>query len=419
MEISTNPEKLRMKRILIRAGKDPFSSVSPQRIFQKNVVGNNSGNMIFSNAAWKTLHMPGSQIARCKMTMTPDDAANINASQDMLVLPFANAFRHSFKDALVSWTATIRQLRIPVVVLGIGAQGLVDGDMKSLSSIDEEVTDFVSAVLDRSASIGVRGEFTAEYLSKLGFRDVEIIGCPSMFYHGANLKQINVGKLRADSKIAVNVSPYLPEMIRISDSTLARYRQSIYVAQDVDTLGLMLDAPKKPNFRANNRIVNENYSALRNGRAYFFYDPSRWFEFLSECSFSFGSRIHGNIAALIAGTPAFVLAHDSRTLELCRYFEIPHSKLKDTPDNVDPARLLESADYGPMQRNHLTRYRAYTGFLARNGVPFGCDDQVNLDSFDAAIAAAQLPPGVRSQRTPLWKKNPVSDWLRSTFGAKQ
>ncbi|WP_410089573.1 polysaccharide pyruvyl transferase family protein, partial [Streptomyces sp. gb1(2016)] len=46
------------------------------------------------------------------------------------------------------------------------------------------VREFVTEVLNRSASIGVRGEFTEQYLKNMGFRDVEVIGCPSMFMNG-------------------------------------------------------------------------------------------------------------------------------------------------------------------------------------------------------------------------------------------
>ena len=47
---------------------------------------------------------------------------------------------------------------------------------------------FVRAVLDHGPSIGVRGELTAEYLRSLGFRDVEVVGCPSMFAWGPDLR---------------------------------------------------------------------------------------------------------------------------------------------------------------------------------------------------------------------------------------
>ncbi|NDZ70642.1 polysaccharide pyruvyl transferase family protein, partial [Streptomyces sp. SID10362] len=60
-------------------------------------------------------------------------------------------------------------------------------------------------------------------------------------------------------------------------------------------------------------------------------DPATWISELRPFDFSFGSRIHGNIAALLAGVPSTVLCGDSRTLELCRYFGIPHRKITEVP----------------------------------------------------------------------------------------
>lgn len=37
--------------------------------------------------------------------------------------------------------------------------------------MEPAVREFVAAVLDRSASIGVRGEFTQRYLKDMGFRE--------------------------------------------------------------------------------------------------------------------------------------------------------------------------------------------------------------------------------------------------------
>ena len=40
-----------------------------------------------------------------------------------------------------------------------------------------------------------------------------------------------------------------------------------------------------------------------------------WLEYLRDFDFATGTRLHGNVAALLAGVPAVLLAHDSRTLE--------------------------------------------------------------------------------------------------------
>ena len=68
--------------------------------------------------------------------------------------------------------------------------------------------------------------------------------------------------------------------------------------------------------------ITLDHPLIRSDRVRFFLDPKTWFDHLAQYDFSFGTRIHGNIAALLAGTPALLLAHDSRTLELAEYHEI-------------------------------------------------------------------------------------------------
>lgn len=53
--------------------------------------------------------------------------------------------------------------------------------MSNSFPFDEDVKEFIKAVLDRSAKVGIRGEITASYLKRLGFReeiDFTVMGCP-------------------------------------------------------------------------------------------------------------------------------------------------------------------------------------------------------------------------------------------------
>ena len=89
--------------------------------------------------------------------------------------------------------------------------------------------------------------------------------------------------------------------------------------------------------------VHPSHPFFREDRTRFYVDPWPWIDDLRDFDFSFGTRIHGTIAALLAGTPAVVLAHDSRTLELARYFDIPHRLMRDahqtwTRPNCTPRR---------------------------------------------------------------------------------
>lgn len=119
-------------RILLRAPKDPFESVSAERTYLANLIGTNSGNLVFLEAAHKLL---GTRDA----TITPDrfaphklGADRINERFDVYVVALANAFRSRFEPALARMTRVIERLRIPVVVLGVGAQAPASHDTEHL-----------------------------------------------------------------------------------------------------------------------------------------------------------------------------------------------------------------------------------------------------------------------------------------------
>ena len=220
-------------------------------------------------------------------------------------------------------------------------------------------------MLDRSPSIGVRGELTLDYLAGLGFRDAEVIGCPSLFLHGDRLRiDKPTPTLASDARVAINVSPYVTAMGPIVRHHVERYPRLTYIPQDIDTLELLLwggigercpgvgaAARSTPRIRCSSRTRCASSSIHGRGSTY-----------LREVDFSFGTRIHGNIAALMAGTPAVVLAHDSRTLELARYFDIPHRLIGEVPADVDAADLYAEADFTAFNRRPRRALRHVHGF---------------------------------------------------------
>jgi Polysaccharide pyruvyl transferase len=382
-------------RILLRSPKAPFEVTPLRAILARDILANNTGNLVFLHAAYRLLATPEARIASDGMRIRPADADRINAEHDIYVLPFANAFRPQFANRLQRWTRLIRRLRIPVVVLGIGAQSSLDYDLAPLARIDPIVREFVAAVLDRGPSIGVRGEFTERYLRHLGFRDVEVIGCPSVFMDGPTLRvEKRVARLDTDAPMAFNTAPSQASLGPLLRDLARRHPGLTYVAQDRAALEVLAlgavqrGAPPPPGFPS-----SRGDPLVRERRVRVFPDPWPWIDFLRTVDFAFGSRAHGNLVSLVAGTPAYILAHDSRTLELARYHEVPHRPVPANPLEVDPLALYESADYGPLNRGHAARWATFEGYLRRHGLA-SVFDAGGSEAFDARIARLRFPvPG--------------------------
>jgi Polysaccharide pyruvyl transferase len=374
--------------------------MSPEATLSGNKIANNSGNLIFYAAAHKILATRGTIVTADGLHTEPDKAAHINERYDAYVFPLANAFRPSYQRKLARTTELIKQLDIPVTVLGVGAQSDPGGyGTTRLASIAESVRAFVSAVLDRSPSIGVRGEFTYDYLRGLGFRDVEVIGCPSMFFHGDRMAiEKRTPTLAPDAALSINVTPYVRQMGDIVMSHHARYPNLRYIAQDLNTLELLLWGAKTGVVRpaADKMPFHTSHPLFVENKIRFFVDAWPWLQTLRTADFAFGTRIHGNIAALLAGTPSYLLAHDSRTLELARYFEIPHRLIADMKPDTDAAELFAEADYTALNRGHAARFATFVDFLSRHGLSHVFAEGEDPTRFDRRLAETAYPPAVES-----------------------
>ena len=383
-------------KILLRSGKQPFSVVSPERTLEANVLGTNSGNLIFAHAVHKSMYTEGTEIVSNHYKVDLNEAGRINEEYDAFVVPLANAWRPSFMTHLDRMSKLIERLDIPVVVVGVGVQASLDYSFERLGPHSRSVSRFVRAVLSRSASIGVRGDASQKYLETLGFSgpEVEIIGCPSMFLDGPNFRVNKGDPLTNESKIGINISPYVSEMEAVFQANAAIYPNMTYIPQNNDSLGQLLWAdPGRPGMAIPH---NPHHPFFVEDKVRFFVDPTVWIDYLRDFEFVFGSRIHGNVMPLLAGTPSMVLAHDSRTLELARYFEIPHRRVDELELDVTAAELFETADYTGLVSNHRERFETYVRFLEKNDLPhvYGPEGDQGA-AFEEKLAQSQFPPPVR------------------------
>lgn len=403
-----------MMRILLRAAKGPFEVVSAEATLERNRIATNVGNLLFSHSVWKMLLTPQATIDAVLNPANADESGRINETYDVFVIPLANAFRPDFERHLIGLTRLVERLTIPVVVIGVGAQTELDYSLEPMRPLNATVTAFCRAVLDRSPSIGVRGELTQAYLSSLGFSDVDIIGCPSMFLHGSHLQVERRSALARDAKVVLSVSPLVDQMEAIATQQWRLYPNATYIPQDTAELEMLLWGDADDTVRKKVGLpLPASHPLFTEDKVRFFHDPWTWLDYLSGTDFSLGSRLHGNVAAVLAGTPGYILAHDSRTLELARYHEIPHRKITDVPLDVDAAQLYDEADFGPMMRGHKGRFDALTGFLDKHRLEYVFDPD-RLVAFDEKVRSTPFPAASHTINEPSGRELVQRlRWLRS------
>lgn len=387
-----------MSRILLRSGKDPFLSLSVEETLARNVFGSNTGNMMFAQSVHEVLAVPGAEIVangyqQDRMEPDPAMAARINEEYDAFVIPLANAFRSQFLPELRRLTALIRLLEIPVVVVGVGAQTTPTATQLP-EAVRDDTADFLRAVLARSASIGVRGEITRRCLAALGFGDehVDLIGCPSLFWPGraADVHTTPDG-ISTHSRLAVNLTLSRPRMGRILDHALTRYDHLTYIPQTRRELELLTRGTPIVDDVDPAMPTTREHPLYANDQVRMFLDPTTWIDFLGDQDFSFGTRLHGNIAALLAGTPAFLLTFDSRTTEVAEHHCVPHAPLDAVSADVDPSELYERADMSAFNTARAGLLGQYTAFLEKNALAHVYQPGMPDPGFDKRLARAGLP----------------------------
>jgi hypothetical protein len=382
------------RRILLRSSMDPLEVPTLAQIHDHRLYWGNLGNVVFATAAHAYYSTPGTEVVSSGTTgADPADADRVNADFDAFVLPLANAFRPSFVETLDSITAFVRRLRIPVVPLSVGAQASLKHETDRLDGMSGSIRAFARAVLEKAPVMSVRGEFTADYLAALGIHDVEVIGCPSMFMHGPGwrARPAPSGKPE-DLRLALNSTPRVPRMLALAARLRRRVPDVMHIPQNYDDLLTLLgDRSDKVD-----KVVDpQTRTAIP-------LDLPSWLRLLEQRDLTVGTRIHGNIASLLAGTAALVLAHDARTRELCDSLGIACMSLSALPPGVSVNELRALADPGPFNRGYDARFERFKAFLDPQPVPhaFSDDTATGTSAFVAKLMGRPAPEPVEPLQRP-------------------
>ena len=388
-----------MGQVLIRAGKDPFTAVSGEATLTQDVFNSNTGNYLFAHSVHKTLMtahatvVPNATLSETRQA-TDKAIARVNEQFDAFVIPLANAFRPEFQRRLANLTSLVQGLTIPVVVVGVGAQAGLHDEMPA-TELDDTVKAFVSAVLDRSASVGVRGEFTRDYLARLGFGHdtVDIIGCPSLFLHGPDFRlPTRTGPLADDSRIALNVTNGVPGLGDLVRGLHARHPGLVFVGQDRHDLQVVLWGEEPGPGIDLSQPLHARHPLYLEDKVRFPLETWTWLDYLRDFDFAVGTRLHGNVAALLADTPALLLAHDSRTSELADYHRLPSRRAEGLSESLTAQELWDAYDPEPFDAAYADGFATYLAFLERNGLEHVYTPGNESDEFDARVAATDFPP---------------------------
>lgn len=310
-------------------------------------------------------------------------AERLHEHFDMLVVPASNFVGNGVD--LTAHAEYFARTKLPIFCFGLGSQ-LRPGEAPALKPGTER---FLRLMGERGGSIGVRGAFTAEVMWEMGIRNTSIVGCPSLLSLTAETLTRLGQAVPGRDKVALNFSNNVrrhalhPEAMRVSENGLFQrmlQENAFYVLQnerpEMELLAAMAEGQADRAAAAVEQIAElfdvsssrDDLRAFLERRIRIFFSVEDWVGCMATMSVAIGSRFHGNVAALLAGTPALYLVHDMRTRELCELLCLPHIIL-DRP--VSAEEVLERAgelDYAPFIAQIGRLAMEWRLFFARNGL---------------------------------------------------
>jgi Polysaccharide pyruvyl transferase len=325
---------------------------------------NNSGNILFQGSVIK-------QIASDQLL---DNYGDLREHAGTVVLTMANFIREEEDPGLDAFIDHLESSKIErVILIGVGAQAHTYDNNFKISTTASRLLRIAS---ERSASIGVRGYYTAELLSERGYKNIDVIGCPSIFYHLDPAFQVHK-KVAEPSLLSINATPVGHFRDKVADLfDFAIKYDAEYVLQNETHLLFNDDASDRDerhfDYFVSYYCHDSNDTAIRGnwfkGRSKIFFSIESWLSYCASRDFFIGSRIHGNVAAALSGVPSLTLYFDSRTRELAEFLGLPNMSLDDFNPDHDLKYYFDIADFSAFNRRFGSLYSNYVGFLEKNGL---------------------------------------------------
>jgi hypothetical protein len=305
---------------------------------------------------------------------------NVNQNCAAIVLRGSNYF-HQHMD----WGQAehvFNRIKVPIICLGVGVQA-PDGASLALTGKQVRILQILS---EKAASIGVRGYRTAEELNKFGIKNIEIIGCPTLFRRRNQNTQIPNKNFRDIETVAFNIRrevsesyfrnvglytgvhrQILDQFVAAKDVTLMAHseiEEKVFACKKTEAYGYVIERLLE---RGWFRDISDPLIELYKTKLFYSDSVSDYDTFVTKFQLVTGYRLHGNLMALANGVPSFYFVYDERTLEICTTFRIPYFDVRESRA-FSPEIMNEIGNFDGFNAYYPQAYQIMVDFLERNGL---------------------------------------------------
>jgi hypothetical protein len=339
----------------------------------------NVGDMMVFDSTLKLLNFADVGIGNITEP-TEKDMDRYNAEFDYCILRGSNYINEKANLKKLDWF--LSHLKIPAVAIGVGAQA---ADQRKLD-LPEPTRRVWKLFSDHCASIGVRGNYTAEVLNDIGIHNVDVIGCPSLFRHNDPFLQVTPPAWGDLHNVAFTLRR---EVSNAYTSNVAQYFdvQKKLIREIDANFGLTVMTHGEPEEKAfffkHKALIEElrpkmvksgwfgpkdaDLEKIWQSKLFFSNTVADYDAVVRRQDLVVGFRVHGNLPALANKIPSVFVAYDSRSRELAETLSVPIVSMEEAL-----ARPLEEL-YRPelfdaFNRNYGAYYRRMAQFFDRNGL---------------------------------------------------
>ncbi len=341
----------------------------------------NAGNMLHARAARRIVRNTREMVNHRLWTEAEIEALREQSSHILFVGANGVAVnkQHSSREPHQRIMAqNIRAAGLPVVVLGLGAQSpnnAPEGDI----FVPDGTLELLRACSDHAVSIGVRGAFTRRVLMSVGISNVTVLGCQTCFmsYDPEFAEHFDTPSVDGPDGLVANytfplVEKHLIQLIHKYGIDVVGQEEfyEYFLANDLPTTDVA-ELKRAHRLRAaldDRGISMESYVAFLREHFRQYEDIDLWRKDMKRYRFSFGTRFHGNMAALQSGVPALWLTHDARTIEMCNYLGLPNMPARKLRADMPLTDLAARCDFAKFRERYRANYLKMKSFLDEAGL---------------------------------------------------
>lgn len=340
----------------------------------------NTGDWMVYDSSLKLLSFAELHITDFR-NWTDREVDMLNAEFDYCFLRGSN-FVHNSVDWGDGFADLLGKLKIPAIPFSVGAQA----PQKSKIELSDGALRLWKAFANQCASIGVRGTYTAEVFNDHGIKNVEIIGCPSLFRGNDPYLQVAPRAWDDIRKVAFNLRR---EVSHAYANDIARYLdiQKKMMRSLNDNFDLTVtchgEAEEKSfYYKDEETLPKARAELLASGwfdseqdplvgvyenRLFYNEEVGQYDQMIRDKDMAIGFRVHGNLPAMANKVPSICVDYDTRSRELADSFDIPTLSIDEI--ETTPLRDLYRPEmFDRFNQNFIHNYRRMRTFLDRNGM---------------------------------------------------